>query len=131
MRERKTLLSLFAVAALLAATSWTGTAADFKTGDMVDKDSWKKADGLLPPEILKHYREGEYSNKYVDWPVAKTTFPPDFKAGSDANEGKFTTSPEGTVIETATGKQPAYVLGFPFPKIDEKDPAAAVKIIWN
>jgi len=47
---------------------------------MIDKDSWQKADGLLPPEILQHYKNGEYANKFVEWPMAKTTFPPDFKA---------------------------------------------------
>ena len=73
---------------------------------MVDKDSWQKAEGLLPPEILKHYKDGEYVNKFVDWPMAKYNTPPDFKAGTDANEGKFTTSPEGTIIDKATGKQP-------------------------
>src|SRR5262249_34358077 len=65
------------------------------------------------------------------WPMAKTTFPPDFKAGSDANAGKFITSPEGTIVEKATGKQPPYIIGFPFPAIDENDPAAGIKVLWN
>src|SRR5262245_59337288 len=129
MREWKLLPVVVAVAALVGMTSRNTVAADLKTGDMIDKDSWQKADGLLPPEILRHYKEGEYANKFVDWPAAMTTFPPDFKAGSEANEGKFTTSPEGTILDKATGKQPAYVIGFPFPTIVEKDPAAAAKIL--
>src|SRR5262245_46638580 len=119
------------ITALIGVMPRHTVAADFKTGEMVDKQSWQKADGLLPPEILRHYKEGEYANKFVDWPVAKTTFPPDFKAASEANDGKFTTSPEGTLLDKATGKQPAYVLGFPFPTIDEKDPNAGVKILWD
>jgi hypothetical protein len=130
MRELM-LLIVLAVAALVGVTSRNGAAADLKTGDMIDKESWQKAEGLLPPEILRHYKDGEYANKFVDWPMAKTNFPPDFKAGSDANEGKFTTSPEGGIVEKATGKQPPYIIGFPFPTIDEKDPAAGVKILWN
>ena len=125
------LLIVLALAALIDVTSRTGIAADLKAGDVIDKDSWQKAEGLLPPEILQHYKNGEYTNKFVDWSIANTTFPPDFKAGSDANEGKFTTSPEGTIFDKATGKQPPYVIGFPFPTIDEHDPAAGVKILWN
>ena len=29
-----------------------------KAGDKIDQSSWKQVEGLLPPEILKHYREG-------------------------------------------------------------------------
>jgi hypothetical protein len=127
MRELRSVLLAFAVATAVTSSR----AADFKTGEMIDKDNWQKAEGLLPPEILRHYKDGEYANKFIDWPAAKTTVPPDFKAASDANEGKFTTSPEGTIIDKATGKQPPYVMGYPFPTIDEKDPAAAAKILWN
>ena len=43
------------VLALAVATAVTSSrAADFKTGDMVDKETWQNATDLLPPEILKH-----------------------------------------------------------------------------
>jgi hypothetical protein len=131
MRAPRLLLLAVAIAALVGVTARDARADDFKTGDMVDKGSWQKAEGLLPPEILRHYKEGEYANKFIDWPTAKFNYPPDFKAGSDANEGKFTTSPEGTILDKATGKQPQYVIGHPFPTIDDKDPSAAMKILWN
>jgi hypothetical protein len=131
MRDLSLLPVMVAVAALVGMTSRNTAAADLKTGDMIDKSSWQKAEGLLPPEILRHYKDGEYANKFIDWPASMTTFPPDFKAASDANEGKFTTGPDGAILDKATGKQPAYVMGFPFPTIDEKDPAAAAKILWN
>ena len=127
MRE----LSRIVLAIAVATTVTSSRAADFKTGDMVDKDSWQKAEGLLPPEILRHYKDGEYANKFIDWPAAKTTFPPDFKAASDANEGKFTTSPEGPSSTRRPGSSPPTSSGYPFPTIDEKDPAAAAKILWN
>jgi len=131
MRALTLLRIVLAAAVLAGVSSRTAAAAGFKTGDMVDKDSWQKADGLLPPEILRHYKDGEYANKFIDWPAAKTVFPPDFKAATDANEGKFTTGPDGGLLEKATGTQPTYILGLPFPTIDEKDPAAGVKIVWN
>src|SRR5262245_26984800 len=120
------------VLALAFATAVTSShAADFKTGDMVDKETWQNATGLLPPEILRHYEKGDYVNKFVDWPVDQNSQAPEFKAGTEANAGKFTTSPEGTILDRATGKQPSYIVGYPFPAIDNHDPAAAVKILWN
>ena len=74
MRESKLVPIVLAVAAVVAATSLSVAAADFKTGDMIDKSSWQKAEGLLPPEILRHYKDGEYANKFVDW--QKAVFPP-------------------------------------------------------
>src|SRR5215475_4025193 len=97
MRESMRLPIVLAAAALIGVTARSVAAANFKTGDMIDKSTWQKAEGLLPPEILRHYKDGEYANKFVEW--QKVTIPPDFKAGSDANEGKFTTSPEGTILD--------------------------------
>jgi hypothetical protein len=106
-------------------------AADFTTGEMIDQGSWQKAKGLLPPEILSHYEKGEYANKFVDWPADKNDHAPEYVAGTEANAGRFTTSPEGTIIDKETGKQPPFIVGLPFPTIDDKDPAAAYKILWN
>jgi hypothetical protein len=109
----------------------TDAAAELKGGDTLDKSNWEQAKDLLPEEILRHYKEGEYVNKIVDWPDSKYNWPPDLKNGTEANAGKFTTSPEGTILDKSTNKQPAYVIGHPFPTIDASDPAAAVKILWN
>src|SRR4029077_18153874 len=100
-------------------------------GEILDKSTWQKAEGLMPPEILKHYREGGYANKIVDWPEEKYDMAPDFKAGSEANEGKFTTNAAGTIIEKSTGQQPPYVIGHPFPTIDPGNPNAGVEIVWD
>jgi hypothetical protein len=127
MRELRAVAFVFA----LAATVTSSPAAEFKTGDMVDQETWQKATDLLPPEILKHYEKGEYANKFVDWPADKNTQAPEFKAGSEANAGKFTISSEGTILDKATGKQPPYIVGLPFPTIDAEDPAAGYKILWN
>src|SRR4029079_11656085 len=96
-------LSRSALAFVLAATVTTVHAADLKTGDMIDQQTWQQATDLLPPEVLKHYEKGEYANKFVDWPADKNGMAPEFKAGSEANADKFTLSPEGTIIDKATG----------------------------
>ena len=102
-----------------------------KAGDTLGKDNWSKAQGLLPPEILEHYRDGEYSNPIVAWPPDFYVWPDDFVAGSKANEGKYDIGAEGEIIEKATGKQVEHIIGFPFPTIDPSDPKAASKILWN
>jgi hypothetical protein len=133
MGGKTTMRSLLAlgVVLVLGLTAGRGHADEFKTGEMIDKSNWEKAKDLLPEEILRHYKDGEYANKFVDWPASQFNWPPDFKAGSDANAGKFITNEVGTVLDKSTNKQPEYVIGFPFPTVEASDPAAAVKILWN
>src|SRR5262249_6197680 len=122
----------FLVAATFAALALGSLAgAEPKPGDTLDKSSWQSAEGLLPEEILKHYREGDYVNPIAEWPGDKYTWPPDLLAGTKSNEGKFAIGPEGGVIDKATGKQPPFIIGHPFPTIEASDPQAAVKALWN
>ncbi len=125
------LMRLFATVAVLVVAGTSARADEIKPGETLDSTTWQKAEGLLPPEILRHYKENEYVNKVVDWPASQYNWPPDLKASTEANADKFTTSPTGTIIDKATGKQPPYVMGHPFPTIDPQDPEAAVKILWN
>ncbi len=106
-------------------------ADDLKPGMVLNQQTWQLAEGLLPPEILKHYREGDYINPVVAWPEDYYVWPDDFIAASKANEGKYDIGDKGQVIEKSTGTQPAYILGFPFPAVDENDPKAGAKVIWN
>jgi hypothetical protein len=102
-----------------------------KAGDVLDQQSWQKAEKLLPAEVLKHYKEGGYKNTIHSWPMDVYNWPEDFHAGSKQNAGRFRVGADGEVIDTATGKQPPFIIGFPFPKIDPADPTAAVQILWN
>ena len=119
---------------IVAAVSSVARAADsdaLKPGMVLDQSNWQLADGLLPPEILKHYQEGGYSNKIVDFPLGSFNWPPDFKASTEKNAGQFKLSETGTVVLNSTGEQPPFILGLPFPIIDSKDPQAGPKILWN
>ncbi len=100
-------------------------------GTRLSEQNWQLAEGLLPPEILNHYKEGGYANDIVSWPVDYYVWPPDFVAGSEANKGRYDVNDVGGIIDKKTGEQPEYLIGFPFPEIDEKDPKAAVKVLWN
>src|SRR4029450_4182384 len=109
----------------------TAATDGLKPGDVLDQTNWKKAEGLLPPEILKHYRNGEYVNRIVDWPAEQFAWPPDFLASTEKNAGQFDVDDAGTIIEKGTGKQPQYILGLPFPVIDRADPKAGTKVLCN
>jgi len=124
-------LALSLVMAAAATAQEPAAAGDLKAGEVLNQTNWQKAQGLLPPEILKHYESGDYANPIVDWPVGKFIFPPDFLAATEKNSGQLDVGDTGTIIEKGSGKQPAYVLGYPFPIIDPKDPKAGAKVVWN
>ena len=108
--------------------------AELRDGDVLGPTNWEAADGLLPPEILEHYRLGEYRNPIldIDKPQYKRLgLPDDFKTASSENRGTYGLSPAGSVIDTRTGTQPSYIFGLPFPDIDPADPDAGTKIVWN
>ena len=117
----------------LMATCVRGATAadDLKPGDVLDATNWQKAEGLLPPEILKHYQNGDYANPIVDWPDGKYITPPDFRAASEKNAGQLDTDASGSIVEKGSGKQPPFILGYPFPIIDPADPKAGAKVLWN
>ncbi|HSQ29009.1 MAG TPA: DUF1329 domain-containing protein [Gemmatimonadaceae bacterium] len=114
-----------------AADSPASAATALKPGDVLDSSNWELAKDLLPPEVLDHYRNGEYTNGIVDWPADKYTWPPDLLEGTKANEGRYVIGKEGNVVDATTGVQPDYIIGFPFPKIDPNDPDAGAKVVWN
>jgi hypothetical protein len=119
-----------ALGACVAA--WTAAAsAELQPGTVLNQDTWQQAEGLLPPEILKHYQNGDYANVIADWPIGLYMWPPDFKAASEKNAGQLDVDDNGTIIEKGSNKQPPYILGFPFPIIDPADPKAGTKVLWN
>lgn len=100
-------------------------------GMMLDRTTAPRAVDLLPAEILTHYQKNEYRNEIVDWPLGRSSLGGDFEARTRWNSENLTAGGEGTIIEKASGQQPSFVYGTPFPKIDSSDPRAAVKILWN
>ncbi|GIW44592.1 MAG: hypothetical protein KatS3mg077_1874 [Candidatus Binatia bacterium] len=139
MRRTQKWLRAVAVVSVVCATMWLAPRKACATdgnglapGTMLGKDNWQLAEDLLPPEILKHYREGHYQNKIIEWPEGIYRWDPQFLAATQANKGKYAIAPEGTIIEVATGVQPPFIYGLPFPEIDaSRDPTAAIKILWN
>ena len=127
----RSFVALAIVASMASPPSAAAQADALKPGDTLDKDTAAKAEGLLPPEILRHYQEGKFSNKIVDWPANQFRWESAFQEATLSNKGKYELNDKGTIIDKSTGEQPQYVYGFPFPEIDPNDPKAGAKILWN
>ena len=124
-------LLLACVMTQAATASVAAAAGELKAGDVLGPDNYQAAEGLLPPEILKHYQTGDYKNVIVDYPVGSSKWEPAWKDATEKNAGQLDVDDVGTVIFKGSGKQPDYLYGFPFPNIDPNDPKAAVKVVWN
>jgi hypothetical protein len=122
---------LIALCAAASARAADAPGDGLKPGVVLDQSNWQLAEGLLPPEILEHYKTGGYANPIVDFPPGLYQWPPDFKASTEKNAGQFKISEQGSVVLNSTGEQPPFILGYPFPIIDASDPHAADKILWN
>jgi hypothetical protein len=123
-----------AIVLLLAAAAPAADApgaSRLQPGITLSQQNWQLAEGLLPPEILDHYKQGEYENRILSWPNGLIHWEKEFEDATRANAGKFALSAQGSIIEAASGKQPPFIYGLPFPDIDPKDPQVAAKILWN
>jgi hypothetical protein len=125
------LLVWVGVANVSPATAAEEIAPGLQVGDMLDQSNAQLAKDLLPPEILRHYERGEYRNRIAAYPVGTAHWEKSFVEQTEKNATQLDVDARGAIIEKGSGKQAAYVYGIPFPVIDEKDPKAAVKIVWN
>lgn len=110
------------------------SAAPLADGVVLGPSTWEAAKGLLPEEILGHYRRGDYSNRVLDLAALPGTAllnPPDLLESSRSNHGRYALTPAGSIIDAQTGAPPAYIMGLPFDAIDPTDPQAAIKVVWN
>ncbi len=119
----------YVIALLAAAVPAAGDG--LRPGVILDESNWQLATNLLPPEILAHYKNGEYANAIGEWKDGAVRWSDEFARSTQENASRFVTSPEGSIIDKATGKRPPFIYGFPFPDIDPADPQAAVKVLWN
>ncbi len=106
-------------------------AASHKSLGMLNEQTWQMAQGKLPDEFLNRYRNGQWEHEIVEAPAGTHFRDEDFIAAGKANEGKYGLGPDGDIIAVATGKQPEFIYGPPFPTVDPKDPQAGAKIVWN
>ena len=98
-------------------------------GRVLDESSADAAEGLLPAEVVAHYKAGHYRNTIAAWPT-RAPWDEGFAAASKANASRLDVNARGTIVDKATGKPATGLYGLPF-QIDAQDPRAAVKIVWN
>jgi hypothetical protein len=120
-------IAVAAAAMIAAATAGAAPAP----GTILNADTWQQADGLLPPEFLDRYKNGQWQHEVVEAPAGTHFGDEDFLAAGEKNTGQYALGPDGGIVESGSGKQPAFVYGPPFPVIDKNDPQAGAKIVWN
>lgn len=118
---------------VIALALWCGQGIvrGIEPDTVLDRTNWQLAEGLLPPEVLRHYREGSYANRVVEWPEGVFRWEPGFLEATENNRGAFAINEKGTIVDAKSGLQPPYIYGFPFPEVDPNDPQAGAKILWN
>ena len=134
MQKRRTRIVLVSIAALSLFAAGARAAQDggkaedgaqgeevapgLHVGDMLDQSNWQLAKDLLPSEILRHYKDGEYKNVIVSYPVGQAHWEKSFLEATEKNAGQLDIDERGSVVYSSTKKQPAYLYGIPFPNID-------------
>jgi Protein of unknown function (DUF1329) len=129
--SRLTQWGLAALTTLSLTLPLTPASAELKPGDKLDKSNCQEAKGMLPEHVMEKFCDGKYIAEIIEVKDDAFQYSAKFKAGSEANAGKYYVNDEGYMYETATKTWPHYWYGFPFPDIDEKDPKAASKVMYN
>jgi hypothetical protein len=129
--KRKRVLGWVCTVLFFVVILWgVGSVQAQTIGKTIDKSNVQEYKDLLIPALSRAVERGDFI-----LPTANLGFPykqPDFfLAASEKNAGKFDVNEQGDLIDK-TGKFPKYnIYGFPFPKVDPKDPRAGDKIMWN
>lgn len=105
--------------------------AELKPGDKLDKSNCQEAKNMLPEHVMEKFCSGQYSAEIIEVKDEAFQYSAKFKAGTEANAGKYYVTDDGYMYETTTKTWPHYWYGFPFPQIEEKDPTAASKVMYN
>ena len=120
-------LIAFVVEFLVTPSSIAGP---YPTTGTLAKENCNTAKDILPPEILANFCSGGYRNDIAEWPLGKFNRGQAFQETTEKNASELRLGDDGTIVDSS-GKQPPYIFGTPFPRIDKNDPQAGVKVIWN
>ena len=118
-------------ALLGVALAGAAVAEDLAAGTMLDTSNAEQAKDLLPPEILNHYKKGEYYNKVVEFPDTRWKWDDGFEEATKRNAETLALDEHKQPVDKTTKQRPEYIQGLPFPAIDPNDPDAGYKALWN
>ena len=123
---------LVALTAASLVTFITPASADITPGNRLNKANCQEAKDLLPEYVMEKFCSGQYEAEIIEVKDDAFQYSTKFKAGSEANAGKYYVTDQGYMYENATKSWPHYWYGFPFPgQIDEKDPHISLLISIN
>jgi hypothetical protein len=100
-------------------------------GTMIDQSTAGQVADMLPPEILKHYQAGDYKNPIVDFPNTKFRWDDGFDEATKRNADTIVLDESKQPVDKTTRQRPEYLQGLPFPNIDQTDPDAGYKALWD
>ena len=84
----------------------TPASAELKPGVKLDKSNCQEAKGLLPDVVLEQFCAGQYTADIVEVKDDAFQYSKKFRAGSEANAGKYYVTDNGYMYETATKTWP-------------------------
>jgi hypothetical protein len=134
MKPLRSSLFVVVLVGLAVAANVGSRSGELRDGDVLGSTNWEAARGLLPDEILEHYRHGEYQNRIIDLTqpgYRSIANPPELQEATLANRGKLAINGDNTMVDAASGKPAVGIFGLPFADIEPNDPQAAAKIVWN
>ncbi|MEW6440132.1 MAG: outer membrane lipoprotein-sorting protein [bacterium] len=106
--------------------------AEESSSQVIDRSNWHEVQGLLPEPVLKWVEKGDAVLDVSQLHFHPADFlPPACKESVALNDGKYDVDADGVLTEKQSGKPPALLLGYPFPKIDESRPEAGLKLMYN
>lgn len=122
---------LVLVLCLLLFTGSQGL-CDVSPGDVLDTTNWKKAEGLLPDEIIDWIRKGDFVLEVGELRYHPADcLPPHAAQALRENKGKYALDENDRIVEKETGKTAPHIIGHPFPEVDPRDPKVCEKIVYN
>ncbi len=128
----KILFKSLAVVTLMFVFMINTATAEVAKGDVIDKSSYQKIEGLVPDFIVTWVKDGEMTMKIGKLNFdAKEFWPKDVKDNWKANIGKYKIDKNNGIVDAKTGEPVRNIKGLPFPEPDEKDPQFPVMIMWN
>ena len=125
---------LVALLATSIVTFVTPASGAITPGSRLNKANCQEAKDLLPENVMEKFCSGQYEADIIEVKDEDFQYSTKFKAGSEANAGKYYVTDRGYLYENATKSWPKYWYGFPFPGVTEKDkddPLVGYKIMYN
>ena len=110
------------VAVLGVLCTFATATAEVKPGDTIRKNDVEKIKDLVSPGIAWLVQRG-MEMRII--PHVRTDDPPAYRAATEMYSAQVKLKPDGVLDEST------YVAGRPFPIIDDNDPQAATKIMYN